>query len=148
MATYQEEEKDRPQSYARDVEEQLQEGYTPDESFANIWEEYIADDDLVEEFTAYKMARSRFLGLIRGPYISTWMQESARWLMAAAEYEDEINALDDQLSDPGNSDFPHNIDDVGEDACLEVQMHPWEEEFPHGEDADEASSSRTTTISW
>ena len=112
------------------MEEQSQEGYTPDESFTELWEEYIADDDLVEEFNAYKMAHNRFLGLIRGPYVSTWMRESARWLMAAAEHEDEMNALDDQLSDPGDSDFPHNIDDVGEDACLEAQMDPWEEDFP------------------
>src|ERR1700677_2046368 len=84
MATYQEEEKDRPQSYARDVEEQSQEGYTPDESFADLWEEYIADDDLVEEFATYQMAHSQFLGLIRGPYVRTWMRESARWLMFTA----------------------------------------------------------------
>ena len=39
------------------MEERSQEGYIPDESFIELWEQYIADDDLEEEFDAYKMAR-------------------------------------------------------------------------------------------
>ena len=140
MASYCEEVS--PRTYIQDMEEERsQRGFIPDESFIELWEQYIADDDLEEEFDAYKRARSRFLGLIRGPCVSTWMRESARWLLAAADAEDEENALNYQLSDHGDSEFPHIIDDDGEEAGGEAP----EEEF---RDAEPSGREDNTEVSW
>ena len=101
----------------------------PDESFIARWENYLANENLEEEFAAYREARSRFFGLVDGPVAAEWMRQSATWLMAEAMRMDQLMSFPFRSHSPALSHDEEVQESTSEEEEPWAQV-PWLEKTP------------------
>jgi hypothetical protein len=80
-----------------DEEYPSNDSFTPDKSFIEAWENYLADEDLEEEMEAFRYARGWFIDLVvKGPLAAEWLHQQAHWYLWWSEQEDKLSHLHSQ----------------------------------------------------